>query len=108
MLSGPNAGGKSITMKAAGLLQLMLQAGLLIPVDGESEMGIFKNVFADIGDQQSIEDDLSTYSSRLQNMKVFMEKADEETLVLIDEFGSGTDPKIGGAIAESILRALNL
>lgn len=107
MLSGPNAGGKSITLKSIGLTQLMLQAGLLVPVDPESEMGIFKSVFADIGDQQSIEDDLSTYSSRLENMRNFLEQSDKETLVLIDEFGSGTDPKIGGAIAESILKKLN-
>ncbi len=107
VLSGPNAGGKSITMKSVGLLQLMFQAGMLIPVDEKSEMGIFENFFADIGDQQSIEDDLSTYSSRLKNMKTFLEKSDSKTLLLIDEFGSGTDPKIGGAIAESILRELN-
>ena len=107
MLSGPNAGGKSITMKSVGLLQLMVQSGMLPPVDDQSEMGVFDNIFADIGDQQSIEDDLSTYSSRLENMRVFLEKADKRTLVLIDEFGSGTDPKIGGAIAESILERLN-
>ncbi len=107
MLSGPNAGGKSVTMKTVGLIQLMLQAGMLIPVDPESEMGIFTKVFADIGDQQSLEDDLSTYSSRLQNMRTFLEQSDESTLVLIDEFGSGTDPKIGGAIAEAILKELN-
>jgi DNA mismatch repair protein MutS2 len=85
----------------------MLQAGLLVPVDEDSEMGIFKALFADIGDQQSIEDDLSTYSSRLENMRNFLERSDQESLVLIDEFGSGTDPKIGGAIAESILKQLN-
>jgi len=107
LLSGPNAGGKSITMKSVGLLQLMVQSGLLVPVDVSSEFGIFHNFFADIGDQQSIEDDLSTYSSRLANMKVFLAHANPRTLVLIDEFGSGTDPKMGGAIAESILRALN-
>ncbi len=107
IVSGPNAGGKSILMKSVGLMQLMLQAGLLIPVDEISEMGIFKKIFADIGDQQSIEDDLSTYSSRLANMKAFLQKADEQSLVLIDEFGSGTDPKIGGAIAEAILKELN-
>ncbi len=107
MLSGPNAGGKSITLKAVGLMQLMLQSGMLIPVDPVSEMGIFDNLFADIGDQQSIEDDLSTYSSRLANMKVFLEKASEKSLLLIDEFGSGTDPQIGGAIAEAILKNLN-
>lgn len=107
VLSGPNAGGKSITMKSVGLLQLMLQSGLLIPVDSESEMGIFEKIFADIGDQQSLEDDLSTYSSRLENAKKFLDHANDKTLVLIDEFGSGTDPKIGGAIAEAILRELN-
>ena len=107
VLSGPNAGGKSITMKTVGLQQLMLQAGMLIPVYPESEIGIFDKIFADIGDQQSLEDDLSTYSSRLQNMKTFLDHSDDKTLVLIDEFGSGTDPKMGGAIAESILRELN-
>ena len=106
MLSGPNAGGKSITMKAVGLMQLMLQSGMLLPVDKESEMGIFQKIFADIGDQQSIEDDLSTYSSRLRNMRTFIEHANNNSMILIDEFGSGTDPKIGGAIAESILRSL--
>ncbi len=104
VLSGPNAGGKSITMKSIGLMQLMVQSGMLIPADKESEFGIFRNIFADIGDQQSIEDDLSTYSSRLKNMRVFLKHANPQTLVLIDEFGSGTDPKIGGAIAEAILR----
>ena len=107
VLSGPNAGGKSITMKSVGLLQLMLQAGMLLPVDADSEMGIFTKIFADIGDQQSLEDDLSTYSSRLANARSFLEQADAKTLVLIDEFGSGTDPKIGGAIAEAVLRELN-
>ncbi len=107
VLSGPNAGGKSILMKSVGLIQLMLQAGMLVPVDDIAEMGIFDSIFADIGDQQSIEDDLSTYSSRLANMRTFLEHAGERTLVLIDEFGSGTDPKIGGAIAEAILRELN-
>lgn len=107
MLSGPNAGGKSISMKSVGLLQLMLQCGMLVTVDAESEMGIFKTLFADIGDQQSIEDDLSTYSSRLKNARGFLKEADEATLVLIDEFGSGTDPASGGAIAEGILDGLN-
>lgn len=107
MLSGPNAGGKSISMKTVGLLQLMLQCGMLITVDAESEMGVFKQLFADIGDQQSIEDDLSTYSSRLKNAKAFLKDADESTLLLIDEFGSGTDPAAGGAIAEGILDGLN-
>lgn len=107
MLSGPNAGGKSITMKSVGLMQLMVQSGMLVPVAEESTFGIFRQIFADIGDQQSIEDDLSTYSSRLRNMRVFLDQADRDTLVLIDEFGSGTDPKIGGAIAEAILAELN-
>lgn len=107
MLSGPNAGGKSITMKTVGLLQLMVQSGMLVTVDAESEMGIFKRLYADIGDQQSIEDDLSTYSSRLKNAKAFLKDADEMTMVLIDEFGSGTDPASGGAIAEGILDGLN-
>ncbi len=107
VISGPNAGGKSITMKAVGLLQLMVQSGMLVPVDQMAEFGIFRKIFTDIGDQQSIEEDLSTYSSRLRNMNNFIRKADKHTLVLIDEFGSGTDPKIGGAIAESLLRAFN-
>ena len=107
VLSGPNAGGKSITMKSVGLIQLMLQSGLLVPVQPESELGLFEKIFADIGDQQSIEDDLSTYSSRLANMRQFLESADDKTMILIDEFGSGTDPKIGGAIAEAILKELN-
>ena len=107
VLSGPNAGGKSISMKTVGLIQLMLQSGMLVPVEEDSEMGIFKKIFADIGDQQSIEDDLSTYSSRLANMKAFLDAADKDSLVLIDEFGSGTDPKIGGSIAEAILKKMN-
>ena len=107
MLSGPNAGGKSITLKSVGLLQLMVQSGLLVPVDELSEFGIFHQIFADIGDQQSLEDDLSTYSSHLANMRSFIEKADDKTLILFDEFGAGTDPKIGGAIAEAILQDLN-
>ncbi|MFN7119477.1 MAG: endonuclease MutS2 [Saprospiraceae bacterium] len=107
MLSGPNAGGKSITMKSVGLMQLMVQSGMLVPVNAISEFGIFNHIFADIGDQQSIEDDLSTYSSHLANMRNFVQMADERTLVLIDEFGAGTDPKIGGAIAEAILNEMN-
>jgi len=107
VLSGPNAGGKSIAMKSVGLLQLMTQAGLLTPVDKESEVGIFEQIFADIGDQQSLEDDLSTYSSRLKNAKAFVTHANSKTLALIDEFGSGTDPKIGGAIAEAVLKELH-
>jgi DNA mismatch repair protein MutS2 len=107
VLSGPNAGGKSITMKSLGLLQLMVQSGLPVPADPLSEFGIFNEFFADIGDQQSIEDDLSTYSSRLINMNSFIRKSGKKSLLLIDEFGSGTDPQFGGAIAESILRELN-
>lgn len=107
LISGPNAGGKSVTMKTVGLLQVMIQFGLLVSADENSTFGIFKKIFADIGDQQSLEDDLSTYSGRLTHMKNFLEQADEESLIIIDEFGSGTDPKIGGAIAQSILRQLN-
>lgn len=107
VLSGPNAGGKSICMKAIGLVQLMVQCGLLIPANEGAEMGLFEQIFADIGDQQSLEDELSTYSSRLQLARYFIEHANERTLVLIDEFGSGTDPKMGGAIAEAVLRDLN-
>lgn len=107
LLSGPNAGGKSITMKSVGLLQLMGQCGMLLPASPDTVLGIFHTFFADIGDQQSIEDDLSTYSSHLKNMKRVCEIADARTLVLIDEFGGGTDPKIGGSIAEAVLRDLN-
>ena len=107
ILSGPNAGGKSICMKALGLLQLMVQAGMPIPVEEGSEVGVFDRFFADIGDSQSLEDELSTYSSRLQHARNFIEDADDKSLVLIDEFGSGTDPKMGAAIAEAILRELN-
>ena len=106
VLSGPNAGGKSVLMKSVGLLQIMVQSGLLVPVHELSEFGIFHRIFADIGDQQSLDDDLSTYSSRLKNAKVFIEKADHLSLVLIDEMGSGTDPKPGGAVAEATLRSL--
>ncbi len=107
VISGPNAGGKSVCMKSVGLLQLLLQAGFLLPVDENSEFGIFESMFTDIGDEQSIEDDLSTYSSRLKNMKRILDHANNKSLVIIDEFGSGTDPKMGGAIAESILKELN-
>lgn len=107
IVSGPNAGGKSVVLKSVGLLQYMLQCGYLIPVDPNSKMGVFKKLYVDIGDQQSLEDDLSTYSSHLQNLKFFTDKADADTLLLIDEFGTGTDPKIGGAIAESVLRKVN-
>ncbi len=106
ILSGPNAGGKSILMKATGLLQVMSQCGMLIPADGSTVIGIMNRISVDIGDQQSIEDDLSTYSSRLKNMKETLATADGTTLILVDEFGSGTDPKIGGAIAEAILDSL--
>jgi DNA mismatch repair protein MutS2 len=107
ILSGPNAGGKSVAMKSVGLLQMMVQSGLLVPVHELSEFGVFRQIFADIGDQQSLDDDLSTYSSRLQNARVFLEKANPQTLVLIDEMGSGTDPKPGGALAEALLRQLH-
>jgi len=107
VISGPNAGGKSVALKTMGLLQVMLQTGMLLPVDEGSMMSIFKRIFVDIGDEQSLENDLSTYSSRLHNMRYFTEHADGKTMVLIDEFGSGTDPKFGGAIAEAILEDLN-
>ena len=107
IISGPNAGGKSVCLKTAGLLQYMLQCGMLIPVHERSRAGLFKSLFIDIGDQQSIEDDLSTYSSHLLNMKNMMREANGESLILIDEFGSGTEPLIGGAIAEAVLRRFN-
>ncbi|MBQ6193639.1 MAG: Smr/MutS family protein [Prevotella sp.] len=103
IISGPNAGGKSVCLKTTGLLQYMLQCGLSIPVGERSHCGIFHNILIDIGDEQSIENDLSTYSSHLVNMKKMMKAADERTLILIDEFGTGTEPQIGGAIAESVL-----
>ncbi len=106
LVSGPNAGGKSVMLKTIGLLQYMLQTGLLVPVGEASIMGFFKNIFIDIGDEQSLENDLSTYSSHLTNMKYFLEKTDLNTLFLIDEFGTGTEPSLGGAIAESILEEL--
>jgi len=107
LISGPNAGGKSVCLKTVGLLQYMLQCGLLIPVKETSATGIFEKLFIDIGDEQSIENDLSTYSSHLMNMKFFLKHSNEKTLVLIDEFGTGTEPMLGGAIAESILAQLN-
>lgn len=107
VISGPNAGGKSVCLKACGLLQYMLQCGLLVPMADYSEAGIFDQIFIDIGDQQSLENDLSTYSSHLHNMKFFMERSHGKTLFLIDEFGAGTEPRLGGAIAESILLKLN-
>ena len=106
LISGPNAGGKSVCLKTVGLLQYMLQCGLLIPVRENSVTGIFEKLFIDIGDEQSIENDLSTYSSHLMNMKFFVRNSNEKTLVLIDEFGTGTEPMLGGAIAESILAQL--
>ena len=107
ILSGPNAGGKSVTMKSVGLLQLMLQCGMLVSCDANSRFGVFHRILVDIGDQQSVEDDLSTYSSHLRNMNEMVMSADDRTLILIDEFGSGTDPKFGGAIAEAVLAELN-
>ena len=107
IISGPNAGGKSVCLKTVGLLQYMLQCGLLIPLDESSQIGIFENLFIDIGDEQSIENDLSTYSSHLLNMKFFIQHSNEKTLVMIDEFGSGTEPQIGGAIAEAVLERIN-
>lgn len=107
LVSGPNAGGKSILMKAVGLIQLMVQSGMLVPVEETSTIGIFHKLFADIGDQQSIENELSTYSGRLEKMKYILLRADKRTMLLIDEFGSGTDPKLGAAMAESLLRALD-
>jgi DNA mismatch repair protein MutS2 len=107
LISGPNAGGKSVCLKTVGLLQYMLQCGLTIPVAESSESGIFKNIFIDIGDEQSIENDLSTYSSHLINMKYFLRNGTKETIILIDEFGTGTEPMLGGSIAEAILGELN-
>lgn len=106
IISGPNAGGKSVAMKTVGLLQYMFQCGLLIPVVNGSRCGFFDSIFADIGDQQSIENDLSTYSGHLMNLKQFMDHANDNTLVLMDELGSGTEPESGGAIAEAILGRL--
>lgn len=106
VISGPNAGGKTVTLKTVGLLQLMLQSGLLVPVHPDSEMGIFKQLMIHIGDTQSLEFELSTYSSHLKNMKYFMENANGRTLFFIDELGSGSDPNLGGAFAEVILEEL--
>ncbi|WP_026462828.1 endonuclease MutS2 [Adhaeribacter aquaticus] len=107
LISGPNAGGKSVALKTVGLVQYMLQCGLLIPVNEGSEAGIFEDIFIDIGDEQSLENDLSTYSSHLQNMKQFVVHAGRKSLGLIDEFGTGTEPQLGGAIAEAVLDKLN-
>ena len=104
IISGPNAGGKSVCLKTVGLLQYMLQCGLPIPIGDRSMTGIFHHILIDIGDEQSIENDLSTYSSHLMNMKQMMRQATDKTLLLIDEFGSGTEPTIGGAIAEAMLK----
>ncbi len=107
LISGPNAGGKSVCLKTVGLLQYMLQCGIPVPMRPNSHAGIFKSIFIDIGDEQSIDDDLSTYSSHLLNMKNMMKNADNRSLILIDEFGSGTEPNIGGAIAEAVLSRFN-
>ena len=107
IISGPNAGGKSVLLKTVGLLQYMLQCGMLIPVGERSKTGLFKDIFLDIGDEQSIEDDLSTYSSHLTNMKFMVKNVNPQSLILIDEFGGGTEPQIGGAIAESLLNRFN-
>ncbi len=103
VISGPNAGGKSITLKTIGLLQLMLQSGFMIPVHEQSHIGVFEHILTDIGDNQSIENELSTYSYRLKNMQRFLKKCDAKTLFLIDEFGTGSDPELGGALAEIFL-----
>jgi len=106
IISGPNAGGKSVSLKTVGLIQYMYQCGLLVPMREDSTMGFFQNVFIDIGDEQSLENDLSTYSSHLTNMRHFLAMANKRTLFLIDEFGTGTEPGLGGAIAEAILENL--
>lgn len=103
VISGPNAGGKSITLKTIGLLQIMIQSGILVSVHPKSKMGFFDAIFTDIGDHQSIENQLSTYSYRLKQMRYFLQKSDENTLLLIDEFGTGSDPELGGALAEVFL-----
>ncbi|WP_298955281.1 DNA mismatch repair protein MutS [uncultured Nonlabens sp.] len=107
VISGPNAGGKSITLKTIGLLQLMIQTGMLIPVHEKSRICVFEHVLTDIGDNQSIDNHLSTYSYRLKNMRGFLKTANDKTLFLIDEFGTGSDPELGGALAESMLEELN-
>lgn len=107
LISGPNAGGKSVCLKTVGVVQYMMQCGILPSLHSNSHMGLFNDIFIDIGDQQSIEDDLSTYSSHLQNMKTFLLRGNKSSLILIDEFGSGTEPQIGGAIAQAILEQLN-
>ena len=102
VISGPNAGGKSVCLKTAGLVQYMFQCGFPVPCAENSELPVFRSLFIDIGDEQSIDDDLSTYSSHLRNMKHMLAGASDRTLVLIDEFGSGTEPTIGGALAEAV------
>ena len=104
IISGPNAGGKSVCLKTTGLIQYMLQCGLSVPVSERSTFGVFSDIMIDIGDEQSIENDLSTYSSHLTNMKNMIRQASRKTLILIDEFGTGTEPGIGGAIAEAVLQ----
>ncbi len=106
VISGPNAGGKSITLKSIGILQLMLQSGLLVPVHQNSKMCLFQNILSDIGDNQSIENELSTYSYRLKRMNYFLQVSNRKTLLLLDEFGTGSDPDLGGALAEAIFEAL--
>ena len=108
IISGPNSGGKSVCLKTVGLLQYMLQCGMLVPMHERSHVGLFGSIFIDIGDEQSIEDDLSTYSSHLTNMKIMMKNCNERSLILIDEFGGGTEPQIGGAIAEAVLKRFNI
>ncbi|MCQ2204329.1 MAG: Smr/MutS family protein [Bacteroidales bacterium] len=107
IISGPNAGGKSVCLQTVGLVQYMMQCGMLVPMAESSKMGIFNDIFIDMGDEQSMENDLSTYSSHLTNMKHFVRYSNPSTLVLIDEFGTGTEPMLGGAIAESVLAELN-
>ncbi|MCM1291794.1 MAG: Smr/MutS family protein [Prevotella sp.] len=107
IISGPNAGGKSVCLKTVGIIQYMVQCGILPTIYSNSHVAIFKNIFIDIGDEQSIENDLSTYSSHLRNMKHFLRHADNKTLILADEMGSGTEPQIGGALAQAIIHALN-
>lgn len=107
VISGPNAGGKSVTLKTTAIVQYMTQCGVLPPVYSNSHIGMFNDIFIDIGDDQSIEDDLSTYSSHLRNMKQFLMRGNRRSLILIDEFGSGTEPEIGGAIAQAVLKQLN-
>lgn len=107
IISGPNAGGKSVCLKTVGIVQYMLQCGLLVPISDGASMGIFDSIFIDIGDEQSIDNDLSTYSSHLLNMKYFTKNCSSKSLILIDEFGTGTEPMLGGAIAEAVLNKLN-